>query len=77
MNCCSSRRGQKDKNVIDFDKELTGEMEVAEDAPGDDKDLDELFGEDKIGNLFKPSELLDKYLQDNLEDAADHFDQVG
>lgn len=32
MNCCSSRRGQKqDKNVIDLDKELTGEIEIEED----------------------------------------------
>ena len=51
MNCCSSRRAKQDKNVLDLDKELTGEIEVDEDG-GVDKDIDDVLGGEKIGDIF-------------------------
>jgi hypothetical protein len=49
VNCCSSRRGQKQgKNLVDLDKELTGELD--EDVQIEDDD-DILNGE-KIGDIF-------------------------
>lgn len=39
--------------------------------------MQEILGGEKIGDIFKPNEIMDKYLQDNLDDASDHFDQVG
>ena len=75
LNCCSSRKNQKqDKNVLDLDRELRGELE--EETQIQD-DLQDILGGEKIGDIFKPNEIMDKYLQDNLEDASDHFDQVG
>lgn len=40
-------------------------------------DIDDILGGEKIGDIFKPNEIMDKYLQENLDDASDHFDQVG
>ena len=32
---------------------------------------------DNIGDIFKKNDIMDKYMEDNLEDASDNLDQVG
>lgn len=67
-NCCSSKKNDRKKGV-DFDKELTGQLDV-------DAQIEETKDESiqNLGDIFKKNDIMDKYLADNLEDASNHLD---
>ena len=67
-NCCASKKRDAKKGV-DFDKELTGQLEV--DAQIEDKQ-DEAV--QKMGDIFKKNDIMDQYMEENLEDASNHLD---